>query len=346
MGAILITGVPGWLGNRLVRVLLDTMTSSSDSAGKNKIRCLILPGQHYPWFSKGNGVEIIEGDLRDPLSLKTFCRDCEGATLFHCAGVVHPARRTREFFDVNVMGARNILQVCESAHLKRAVVVSSNSAAGVNPSRDHLFDEDTPCKPYMGYGRSKKMMEQVVNDFQSRGNLETVVVRPTWFYGPEHPRHLTTFFRMIRRGVAPVVGDGENLRSMTYIDNLCQALLLCEKNPEANGQTYWISDSRPYTMNEIIGTIERLMECEFGLSVTGRRLRLPSLVGDIAWMADNLLQNLGFYNQKTHVLSEMNKNIACSIEKARCQLGYNPLVSLEEGMRRAMAWSLSKGLSL
>ena len=55
---------------------------------------------------------------------------------------------------------------------------------------------------------------------------------------------------------------------------------------------------------------------------------------------------MGFYHQKIHVLSEMNKTIACSIEKAQRELGYNPPVALEEGMRRSLAWCLAQGLSL
>lgn len=79
----------------------------------------------------------------------------------------------------------------------------------------------------MNYGRSKMLMEQVVHEYQARGKLETVILRPTWFYGPNQPERQTTFFRMIKNGMSPIAGDGENLRSMVYIDNLCQAMLLC-----------------------------------------------------------------------------------------------------------------------
>jgi nucleoside-diphosphate-sugar epimerase len=151
---------------------------------------------------------------------------------------------------------------------------------------------------------------------------------------------------MIKKGAAPILGDGGNLRSMTYIDNLCQALLLCERSPGANGQTYWVSDRQPYSMNEIVDTVERLMESEFGLKVAHKRLRLPSVAGEIAGVADGLIQKLGLYQQKIHVLSEMNKNIACSVEKAQRELGYAPAVELEEGMRRSLAWCRAQGIDL
>jgi nucleoside-diphosphate-sugar epimerase len=54
----------------------------------------------------------------------------------------------------------------------------------------------------------------------------------------------------------PLIGGGENLRSMSYIDSVCQALLLCRSTPVANGETYWIADQHPYSMNETIDTVE------------------------------------------------------------------------------------------
>ena len=63
------------------------------------------------------------------------------------------------------------------------------------------------------------------------GRLETVIVRPPWFYGPYQPPRQSLFFRMIRDGKAPIVGDGNNLRSMAYIDNLSQGLILAAANP-------------------------------------------------------------------------------------------------------------------
>ncbi len=94
-------------------------------------------------------------------------------------------------------------------------------------------------------------------------------------------------------------------------------------------------------MNEIVDTVERLLENEFGQLCTHKRLKLPSLVSEIAMWVDAALQGLDLYHQKFHVLSEMNKTIACSIEKAKKELGYIPTVELEEGMRRSIHWVLS-----
>ncbi len=198
----------------------------------------------------------------------------------------------------------------------------------------------------MNYGRSKMEMELAVKDFQKREAIETVIVRPPWFYGPNQPPRQTLFFQMIRDGKAPIVGSGENLRSMGYVDNLCQGLLLVAGTECANGQTYWIADKRPYSMNEIVDTIERLLENEFGQKCVHKRVRLPGFASSFAFLADSFLQRLGVYHQKIHVLSEMNKSIACSTAKAEKELGYQPAIGLEEGMRRSLNWCLSQGIKL
>ena len=90
-------------------------------------------------------------------------------------------------------------------------------------------------------------------------------------------------------------------------------------------------------MNTILNTIEKLLQSEFKQPCRGTRLKLPFIVGEIAYIVDWVIQRAGLYHQKFHVLSEMNKSIACSIKKAERVLGYNPTVNLEEGMRRSLS---------
>jgi nucleoside-diphosphate-sugar epimerase len=123
-------------------------------------------------------------------------------------------------------------------------------------------------------------------------------------------------------------------------------LMLAALSPRAAGQTYWIADKRPYSMNEIVDTVERLLEQEFHMTVAHKRLRLPGIAADIAGMVDGALQAVGMYHQKIHVLGEMNKTIACTVAKAERELDYRPEVALEEGMRRSIAWCLAQGISI
>ena len=348
---ILITGAPGWLGTRLVELLSDgearaEHVTGGDFADKS-VRCLALPSIDPSVLERmSDDVEVRPGDVTDPASLREFFQGAEGATLFHIAGVIHPPRWTRDFARVNADGTRCVLEAAAAGGIKRVVAVSSNSPLGCNPDPQHVFDETAPYHPYMGYGRSKAAMERLVHDAQANGRIETVIIRPPWFYGPHQPPRQTLFFQMIKEGRFPILGTGEQRRSMAYVDNICQGLLLAASTPSASGQTYWIADERPYTINEIVATVEEVLEAELGTPRPKRRLKLPSLVGDVAAAIDASLQAAGVYHQKIHVLGEMNKTIACSIEKARAELGYRPRISLREGMRRSVRWCIANGYRL
>jgi nucleoside-diphosphate-sugar epimerase len=284
----------------------------------------------------------VEGDVRDPAAVGRLFEGAAGATVFHLAGLIHP-KKPRDLLEVNTEGTRHLIAAASAAGARRIIGTSSNSPAGVSRDPSTVFDESTPPKPYMTYGLSKKLMEDDLNGAHRSGAIETVILRPCWFYGPEQPPRQSRFFQMIRKGKAPIVGDGECRRSMSYVDNTSLGLLLAAAKAEAAGETYWIADERPYTMNEIVDTVEELLENEFDMDVEHDRMRLPSIASELALAVDFTLQRAGLYNQEVHVLSEMNKTIACSVAKARDQLGYRPSVDLREGMRRSISWCLSNG---
>ncbi|MEH2259718.1 NAD-dependent epimerase/dehydratase family protein [Nostoc sp.] len=338
---VLVTGALGWLGISLIKALVNGLADCealSQPQINLQIRCLILPGQDGSILEKlSERLEIVTGDLRNPQDCDRFCQGAEGGILFHTAGMIHP-QRVAEFYQVNVDGTKNLLDAAIRSGVKRVVVVSSNSPCGCNPHPDHLFDEESPYNPYMNYGRSKMLMELAVKEHQKARQIETVLIRAPWFYGLNQPPRQTLFFQMIRDGKAPIVGDGKNLRSMAYMDNLCQGLILAAIVERANGQIYWIADKHPYSMNEIIDTVEYLLESEFNQKCTHKRLKLPGFLSEIALILDALVQKTGFYQQKIHVLSEMNKTIVCSTLKAQRELGYTPQVALKEGMRQSLKW--------
>jgi nucleoside-diphosphate-sugar epimerase len=338
---VLVTGALGWLGINLVKALtagLADCPQLSQPQPSLKIRCLILPHQEGSSLTElSNKIEIIKGDLRNTKDCDIFCENAKDAILFHTAGIIHP-QKVSDFYTINVDGTKNLLNSAIQAGIKRAVIVSSNSPCGCNPHPDHLFDETSPYHPYMNYGRSKMLMELAVKEQSQSGQIETVIIRPPWFYGTNQPQRQTLFFKLIQQGKFPITGSGNNLRSMVYLENLCQGLILAAITKQAQSKTYWIADERPYSMNEIVDTVERLLETEFQQTCTHKRFKLPGIVSEIALVADASLQSLGLYNQKIHVLSELNKTIACSVAMAKKELGYSPTISLEEGMRRSLKW--------
>lgn len=294
------------------------------------VRALVLPGMKTDMLHKK--AELMPGNVLDTASIERAMQGVE--TVFHLVGLIHP-RKIQQLFDINTTGTLNMLEAAKKAGVKRFVFVSSNSAAGVNLSRDRLMKESDEPRPYFAYGRSKLQAEQHVKRFQSEGAFETVMLRPCWFYGPgqgQPPRQLK-FFRMIQKGNPILFGDGHALRSMSYLDNTIQGLLLAEKVQEANGQIYWIADGQPYETIQIYETIARI----FGTTLKPRYI--PDPASWICRQIDRAFQSVGKYQTEFHVGGEMALSIACDISKARKELGYAPTVDLEQGMRASIDYA-------
>ncbi len=305
----LVTGGNGWLGQRLTAALVSGLPEAKmDLNGGWRVRCLIPAEEPAEKLAK-LGVEIIRGDIRSAEARQALLKGAEGATLFHLAGVIHPSGRTRLFEEIN--HCAGIALVNEAAHLRRTVVMSSNSPLGCNPSPEHVFDENSSYNPYMGYGRSKMRLEQDLRAIiSSKRSPEITIIRAPWFYGPGQPPRQTLFFRMIREGKMPIFGNGRNRRSMAYTDSLALGLILAAENPNAAGEIFWIADKRPYPMEEIISTVADVLQKDFSLGIARPAPHVPGVISDVARLVDGTLQATGLYHQKIHVLSEMNQTIA------------------------------------
>jgi nucleoside-diphosphate-sugar epimerase len=336
-----VTGAAGWLGRALVEHVTDP---SGQYARPGAVRALVRHADDLELFDSRPRVHAVVGDVRRPDGLAEVFAGIAGTfDVVHAAGVIHPAR-VDDFEEINARGTANVMAAALAAGARRVVHISSNSPFGTNPHPADTFRNEEPYDPYYGYGRSKMQAELRVLEAVDRG-LDAVIVRPPWFYGPFQPARQTTFFRMVRTGRFPVVGDGEQRRSMVYVDNLVQGIVAAELTPTPPGRGWWIADARPYTVNEIVDTVGRALGAE-GFAVRRNRVRMPAIAGRLAERADALLQRSGRYVQAIHVLGEMDKTIACDISTATTELGYRPEIELEEGMRRSIRWCVEQGLQL
>jgi nucleoside-diphosphate-sugar epimerase len=336
-----VTGAAGWLG----RALVDHLTRvDGPYARPGHVRALVTSSADAATLAEIEGVEPVVGDIRRPDGLTALFAGLGGTIdVVHAAGTIHP-HRLDDFTEVNVRGTANVMAAALAAGVRRVVHVSSNSPFGANAHRTDTFRNDEPYHPYYAYGRSKMQAELRVGDAVARG-LDAVIVRPPWFYGPFQPARQTTFFRLVRTGRFPVIGDGRQRRSMVYVDNLVQGVVGAELTPTAPGRAWWIADAEPYEVNDIVAMVGRALAAE-GFDVAPPRLRLPAVAGRLAERADAVLQRMGRYVQQVHVLGEMDKTIACDISAARADLGYEPDIALEEGMRRSIRWCVEQGLGL
>jgi nucleoside-diphosphate-sugar epimerase len=332
---VVVTGAAGWLGQNLVRALAPT---------RSRVRCLVHSKDEAPLVEiVGPNVEVVVGDVRDPTALDALFEGVGTATVFHTAAVIHPPKSTRDFFDVNVGGTELMLDRARRAGATRFVHVSSNSPFGANSSPADVFTEDAPFHPYLSYGQSKMEAEQLVTRRFERGDLATVILRAPWFYGRYQPERQTRFFSAIRRGRFPLIGDGTQRRSMVNTDNLVHGLLRGEVASGAVGRAFWIADPRPYELREILATVRDAIAAE-GLNVTQRPpLRIPRVAAEVAARVDALAQQRGRYVQVLHVIGELKDTIACDVSLAQKEIGYDPPVTLLDGMRASVRWCLERG---
>jgi nucleoside-diphosphate-sugar epimerase len=328
-GKLLVTGVPGWLSAAFLRSIAD-----DPIPGLEDVRCLAQHGSDLERQAPSPmRVEVVRGDLTDPESLERAVRGVD--TVLHAAAVIH-VRHIRDYYAVNTDGTRRLAAHAARAGVKRFVYVSSNAAGGRSPGPKSVMREADLDRPLSHYGRSKRLAEKWL--LETPGPMEAVVLRPCMFYGPPVPsRHVEVYKRIVHSRM-PLVGGGAYARSLVYIDNLVQCVRLALVKPAAAKSVYYVADREPYTTREVIVAMAR------ALGVEARFLRLPAIAATAAYEADRLLSMFGVYQQTLHLVGEGNWNVGVSVEKARRELGYEPKVSIDQGMRLAVDWCRERGL--
>lgn len=331
---LIVTGAAGWFG----RAFLDLLARMQHE----DVRVVVRRPSDVPAVAAalpGAGVHV--ADLTDPVAVSDIFAGVVTCEVVHAAGVIHP-RRVEDFERVNVRGTASVLRAALAAGLRRFVHLSSNSAMGTNPGPREAFRDNEPFRPYLGYGRSKMRSEVLVSRRLDEAGVSGVILRPPWFYGRYQPDRQARFLKTVRSGRFPQVGDGSNRRSMVDVDRLAQAAWLALRAGTSGVRPYWIADARAYAMTEILDAVREAARLE-GLPVHGGVLRLPGVAGTVAYRVDAALQRRGRYQQEVHVAGELGRTIACRVDGAVRDLGFEPATDLVEGMRRGFRWGLANG---
>ena len=316
---LLITGFPGWLGNRMIDVLMNGDRNGNFSV-RRKIRLLVQP-KYEGMVSLPANFEIVYGDITDKRSLLTALKGVK--SVYHLAGVIYP-KHLRTFYEVNYMGTKNVVDACIESGVRRMLIMGSDTICGYGRAQ-RIFDSSTEARPYKQYGRSKYLAEKYLLDKTDEGLIDGTSLRGFWFFGPFMPERKLDFFRMFYWKRQIMFGNGKNYRSISHVDNVIQAFLKAEKRRETFGKWYWIGDKKAdYTVEEIYKTVAETM------GVTYRPVHIPNLVCELMNVADTVISWFGRINPTLNAAGKAHKDVAGDCGAAEKDFDYNPDVDFKE----------------
>lgn len=323
----LVTGGTGFVGSHLVRRLL--------ARGHRVISLDKNPGL-FDDELRSLGATLISGSVTDVDAVDRVVTGSE--VVYHLASpfgdILQP---DAAYWDIEVNGTRNVLEAAERHGVKRVVHCSTQ---GVHGSLVHTpGDENSPMAPRDYYCYSKVEGERVCQNFMERG-LDIVIVRPTSVYGPGDIRGWLKLYRMVANGWFLMIGKGDTLNHPVYVDNLIDVFERAATVPEARGRAYLAGDEYPVTLTELVRGVARAV----GTNV--RIVRWPwyniALAGAAA--VERVSKAAGMkppvFRRR---LSWYKTNRAFRIDRAKRELGYQPRVSLSEGLSRTASWYRSAG---
>lgn len=323
---VLVTGATGFTGRHLCKRLV-----CEGFAVRALVRDLKRAQRLQQW-----GVEPVLGDMRDRNSLAKATVGVD--LIFNIAAIYRKKNATRkDLWETNVHGTKNLLDAAIDAGAKRFVHCSTVGVHGdiVSPPGDEL----SPFAPGDDYQQSKAEGEEIVNQYMKEHTIPVVIFRPTGIYGPGDLRFLK-LFKAIRRGLFLIIGTGEVYYHMTYIDDLIEGILLCGTKKEAIGNVYILGGETYVTINQLVKIIAEVLD------VNVPRFHIPFTPIYFAGVLFELIcKPLGInpplYRSRVNFFRQ---NRAFDISKAKLELGFEPKIDLENGLRLTAEWYQKEGL--
>ncbi len=306
MTQYLVTGGAGFIGSHIVHRLV---------ADGQKVRVLdnFSTGKRANLAAVINDVEVVEGDLR---SIDDCLKACKGVEIIFHEGALPSVPKSvadpQSSHDVNINGTFNVLMAARDCGCRRVIYAASSSAYGdqlESPKRESM--RPAPLSPY---AVNKLVGEYYLRVFNECYGLETLSLRYFNVFGPrqdpksQYAAAIPAFVTAILNDRPPTIyGDGEQTRDFTYIDNVVHGNMLAAKAPKLSGEVINLACAESVTVNHTIDLINKLLGKEVKPIYTDVR------PGDIK-----------------HSLSD--------ITLARKLIGFEPVVSFDEGLRRAIEW--------
>jgi len=329
----LITGARGFVGQALCDVLRErgcVVRAAVRVAHQAEYVAVGEINAHTDWIQALQGVD----------------------TVIHLAARVHvmhddAENPLEEFRKVNVAGTENLARQAARAGVKRLVYVSSIKVNGESTSPTMIpaaskippsppfakggvvgdfFTENDEANPQDPYGISKWEAEQALHRVAAETGLEVVIVRPPLVYGAGVKGNFARMLKVLAKGIPLPLASVNNQRSLIYVGNLVDALILCATHPAAAGQTYLVSDG------EDVSTPDLLRQLGDAMDHSARLFPCPpwllKLAGSMTGRADQVERLLG--------------SLQVDSSKIRRELGWMPPFTLDAGLRKTVCVRVGK----
>jgi nucleoside-diphosphate-sugar epimerase len=317
---LLITGVPGWLGNRMVDILINGDRFGNHQSNR-KVRILLEP-RFKGLLNLPANFEYAYADITNMEQVRAAVKNV--TTVFHLAGAIYP-KNIDVLYKVNETGTKNLVDACIENNIRRIVFMSTDSTCGHGTKDQKVFDENTEATPYKNYGQSKYLAEKYILDKTAEGKIDGTSLRGFWFFGPFAPARQLTFVNMFYWPRQLVFGNGKNLRSVSHIDNIIDAFFKVEKNQATVGNWYWIGNDQPHpTVDDIYKAIAT------ALGVPYKPFYIPKLFCRCFEWLDTILGKFNYLHPTIHAAGKFDYDIAGNIDKAKRDFNYEPKVSLKD----------------
>ena len=327
---ILITGATGFIGSHLVKALIED---------GHICRCLVRKTSNIGNLKSLDNVEIKYGDITDKSSLKGIVEGID--IVYHLAAIGHISAASfktyRIYYMNNVMGTKNLVEEClRERNIKRFVYFSSTAAMGL--LKMPIVDETVKCRPRTPHQKSKYDCEQLLLKYWKEAHFPVIILRPCMVYGPIGKGEFFKIIKWAKRGMLPKIGKGKNLTPIVHVNDVVQAALLAMHKGRL-GEAYIIADRKSYEFDEIRNIIVK------ALNIRRPYPYVPVVIAKkIAILLEMIAKLYGGIPIVNHFNIESTiTDRVFSIDKARRELGYEPKVKLEDGIKQTIEWLRENG---
>jgi nucleoside-diphosphate-sugar epimerase len=326
LGRVLVTGGGGFLGTALIKLAL-----------KRGLAVRSMARRRYPHIADLE-VEQFQGDIAEPQDVARAARGCD--TVFHAAAKAGIWGPEHEYQRINVRGTRNVIEACRAEGVTRIIYTSSPSVV-FNGRNMEGADESVPYSPRYeaAYPKTKAQAEQIILASNSN-TLATISLRPHLIWGPGDNNLLPRIIARATRGQLRRIGGRDPLIDPIYIDNAAHAHFLAagrlEPGSPVAGKIYFVTQGETIPLWDMINHFLQAAS----LPPVRRTIALP-----VALAAAGLMELATIVSRARHeppmtrfLVRQLSTTHWFNIDAARRDLGYEPLVSIPEGLRRLEQW--------